>query len=269
MTATSTVTVTAMAITTMDQGTAIPTGTRITTENIKGTITTMMFTEAQAQRRSLMRLMAWLSPAFPTGSFSYSHGLESAVDAGLIATRDDLADWLSDLVARGSGWNDMVFVAEAWRSCADTGQIDELGELAEALAGSAERHLETMAQGAAFLDAAGARASIIADDRDTLPTELAYPVAVGLVAGREGVPLADTLTAFAHAFVSNLIQAALRLAPIGQRDGVRVLASLEPLIAQTAERASAAGLDDLGSCTFRSEIMSLRHETLHSRLFRS
>lgn len=253
---------TIIAITITVQATAIPI-------RMIGTIKTMIVTEAQDQRRSLMRLMAWLSPAFPTGSFSYSHGLESAVDAGAIASGDDLEDWLSDLVTHGSGWNDMVLVAQAWRSCADAGLIDGLGELAEALAGSAERHQETMAQGAAFLDAAGARASIAAVDHGELPSELAYPVAVGLVAGREGVPLADTLTAFAHAFVSNLIQAALRLAPIGQREGVRVLASLEPLIAATAERASKAGIDDLGSCTFRSEIMSFRHETLHSRLFRS
>ena len=117
--------------------------------------TTMTMTE-QPSGTALLRLMAWLSPSFPVGGFAYSHGLERAVHDGLIADRKDLADWLETLVEMGSGWNDAVLFAESWRRAHDGGDLAEVAALAEALAGSGERHLETMLQGAAFLKAASA-----------------------------------------------------------------------------------------------------------------
>jgi urease accessory protein len=103
---------------------------------------------------ALLRLMNWLSPAFPVGGFAYSHGLERAVHDGLVSDRAELQAWLAALLEIGSGWNDAVLFAEAWRRARDGGDLVDLAELAEALAGSGERHAETMLQGAAFLAAA-------------------------------------------------------------------------------------------------------------------
>ena len=103
---------------------------------------------------ALLRLMAWMSPAFPVGAFAYSHGVERAVHDGGIASRADLQLWLADLIAIGSIWNDAVLLAECWRRARRTEPLDEMAELAEAMAGAAERHLETMRQGSAFLAAA-------------------------------------------------------------------------------------------------------------------
>ena len=214
----------------------------------------------------LLRLLAWLSPAFPVGSFSYSHGLERAVHDGLIEDRPALGDWIAALMEMGSGWNDAVLFAEAWRRARKDRDLAELADLAEALAGSAERHLETTAQGAAFVQAAAGWPHPVLS---RLRADTAYPVAVGAVAGAHGVPLADALGAYLQAFATNLVQAAIRLGVTGQSGGVATIAALEPLILATANRASISSPDDLGSACLLSEIAAMNHETQPSRLFRS
>lgn len=219
-------------------------------------------THGQAQ----LRLLAWLSPAFPVGGFSYSHGLERTVQDGLVTDADALADWLTFLVEEGSGWNDAVLMAESWRLAEAGRDLAEVSELAEALAGSRERHLETLALGSAFLEAAGAwPGPAIAG----LPPRTAYCVAIGAVAGSRGIPLRDTLVAFLHAFLSNLLQAGIRLSVLGQVDVTRLLAGFEPLVLGVAQRAASSTLDDLGGSAFIAETMAMRHETQYSRLFRS
>ncbi|CDX49308.1 Urease accessory protein UreF [Mesorhizobium plurifarium] len=233
------------------------------------TITTTITTTTMIDQPSsiaLLRLMAWLSPAFPVGGFSYSHGLERAAQDGLIADREDLACWLETLIEMGSGWNDAVLFAESWRRARDGGDLAEIAALAEALAGSRERHLETMLQGAAFLQAASAWSSPVLQ---RLPADCPYCVAVGAVAGSGGIDLAQALSAFLQAFFSNLVQAAIRLGVVGQVDAVALLAGFESLALATASRAAASSLDDLGGAAFMSDIMAMRHETQYSRLFRS
>ncbi|MBX9463315.1 MAG: urease accessory protein UreF [Aquamicrobium sp.] len=215
---------------------------------------------------SLLRLMAWLSPAFPVGSFSYSHGLERTVHDGLVESGSDLAEWIATLLAEGSGWNDAVLLAESFRLSAAGTSLADMAELAEAMAGSAERHLESTLQGAAFLTSAAAWQPDIAD---RLPANCPYSVAVGAVAGMQGVGLESALAAYIQAFASNMIQAAIRLSVIGQSDAVAILAGLETTVAQTAARASLSSLDDLGSATLVVEIAAMNHETQYSRLFRS
>lgn len=210
----------------------------------------------------LLRLIAALSPAFPTGAFAFSHGLERAVHDGLITSRDSLEVWLRDLIEHGSGWNDAVLFAAAWR-CEHAEALAELAELGIALAGSRQRLAETALQGSAFEKAASVW-HVGAEEAET-----PYPVAVGGFARRNGIPLEPALAAYLQAFASNLIQAALRLAPIGQTDGVRTLASLEALLLETAARAAVSSPDDLGSMTVMSEIAAMRHETQYSRIFRS
>lgn len=227
-------------------------------------ITTIMAERADTQ--ALIRLVTWLSPAFPVGSFSYSGGLEQAVHDGLVTGAEDLELWLETLMHRGAAWNDALLLAESYRSHGDAKRLRAVAELAEALAGSRERHLETMLLGGAFLAASGHWPHPVLE---TLGPEAAYPVAVGAVAGAHGTGLEPAIAAYLHANASNAVSVAIRCGVTGQRGGVGVLAGLEQAIATVSARAARGSLDDLGSATIMADIVSLRHETLHSRLFRS
>jgi urease accessory protein len=237
---------------------------RIPIRTAMATTTTTM--TDQPSNIALLRLMAWLSPSFPVGGFAYSHGLERAVHDGLVADSESLAGWLHTLIEMGSGWNDAVLFAESWRRARGTGDLGEIAGLAEALAGSRERHTETMLQGAAFVQAAAAWPN---PARERLQAECAYCVAVGAVAGGNGIALQDALSAFLQTFFSNLVQVAIRLGVIGQSGATALLAGFEPLALETAARAAGSTLDDLGGCAFISDIMAMKHETQYSRLFRS
>ena len=227
----------------------------------------------EGETAALYRLMTWLSPAFPVGAFSYSSGIEWAVEAGDIVDAASLRDWLAAMLADGSGFCDGVLLVQAYRAAAsgdDAGLLD-IAELAAAFVPSRERQLETSAQGRAFIEIARA-----AWNREGLDRTLAccdgavvYPVAVGLVSAAHAVPLRLAIHAFLHALVSNWISAGARLVPLGQTDSQRLLAALEPVVAATAARALAASLDDLGSATFRADLAGMRHETQYTRLFRS
>lgn len=234
----------------------------ITMAQATTTITTTM-TEPSGGR-ALLRLMTWLSPSFPVGGFSYSHGLERAVHDGLVGDRQGLEDWLLQLLQFGSAWNDAVLFAEAWRRATGGGDLEKLAELAEALAGCAERHRETMLLGSAFVTAASAWPHVPA-----LPADCPYCIAVGAVAGAHGVALEDALGVFLQAFASGLVQASIRLGVVGQNDAVAIVARLEGPVLETAGRGALSSLDDLGSATLLSEVAAMRHETQYSRLFRT
>lgn len=231
---------------------------------IRTTATTMPDVEMQGMTAQL-RLLAFLSPAFPVGGFSYSHGLERAVHDGLLPDADALREWLADLITLGSGWNDAVLLAEAHRRTMN-GDLVEIAELAEALSGSQERHRETMLQGAAFVAAVRAWPD---PALDRLPAECPYCVAAGALLGAHAVPVEAALAGWLQAFSFNLIQAAIRLGVTGQQGAVTALAALEPVILDTVAKASVSTLDDLGSAALLSEIVAMKHETQASRLFRS
>jgi urease accessory protein len=227
----------------------------------------------ESEAASLYRLMTWLSPSFPVGAFSYSSGLEWAVEAGDIKDAASLRGWLAAMLSDGSGFCDGVFLAQTHQATMahDLGRLREIAELAAAFVPSRERQLETTTQGRAFIDTA--RAAWFSPGFDEFIAAcdgaIVYPVAVGLVSATHDIPLAPVLHAFFHAVVSNWISAGARLIPLGQTDSQRVLAALEPVVSATATRAGGASLDDLGSATFRADLASLRHETQYTRLFRS
>jgi urease accessory protein len=226
-----------------------------------------------SEAAALYRLMTWLSPSFPVGAFSYSSGIEWAVEAGDIGDAASLRDWLVSMLADGPGFCDGVFLAHAHRVAAssDAAGLRDVAELAAAFVPSRERHLETSAQGRAFIDIA--RAAWNCDGLDQLVSRcdgaIVYPIAVGLVSAAHAIPLPPTMHAFFHAVVSNWISAGARLVPLGQTECQRVVAELEPIVVSTGKRALEASLDDLGSATFRADLASLRHETQYTRLFRS
>jgi urease accessory protein len=234
---------------------------------------TAMRTRTNMTETAGLPLLVWLSPSFPVGAFAYSHGLEWAVEAGDINNAATCQSWISDLLVHGSGYNDAIIVAATHRAVTirDRAALGEVAELAVAMQPSAERHLEATAQGNAFLIAARAAWEVpsLALLKSAWDGDVAYPVAVGVLSAGHGITLPTTLDAFLLAFSANLVSAAVRLGPIGQTDGQRILAALMPTIRETAKRASDSTLDDLGSAAFRSDLASLRHETQYTRLFRS
>jgi urease accessory protein len=258
--------------------------TSIATTIITTTIIPMLMTTSEPapadaggmnadEAAALYRLMTWLSPSFPVGAFSYSSGIEWAVEAGDIADAASLRGWLAAMLGEGSGFCDAVFLAHAYRAATacDEAALHEIAELAAAFVPSRERQLETTTQGRAFIEIA--RSAWTCDGLDNLVAAcdgaIVYPIAVGLVSAAHRLPVAPAMHAFLHAVVSNWISAGARLVPLGQTDSQRILAALEADVAATAERALAASLDDLGSATFRADLAGLRHETQYTRLFRS
>lgn len=218
------------------------------------------------ETQALLRLMAWLSPAFPVGGFAYSGGLERAVHDRLVTDAASLEQWLSTLLAHGTLWNDAVLFAEAQAAKGDAGALTELADLGLALAGSAERYLETLSLGRAFIAAATAWSHPVFA---ALPRDCPYPVAVGAVAEAHAIGAVPALAAFLHAALSQGVSAGIRLGVAGQQQGVAILARLEPVMANVAARAASASPDDLGTATVQADIASLRHEVQVSRLFRS
>ena len=203
-------------------------------------------------------LAAWFSPGYPVGAYSYSHGLEWAVAAGDVTDSAGLAAWLADVLAHGAGRTDAILLAHAIAA----EDPAPLAELAEALAPSAERRLETVAQGAAFARTTAAAYGF------ALPP-MPYPIAVGHAARRLALPPGPTVTLYLQAFAANLASAGVRLVPIGQTDGQRIIAALLPLVARVAAAAMAAPLAAAGGIAQRGDLAAIRHETQYTRLYRS
>ena len=198
--------------------------------------------------RSLIRLQSWLSPAFPTGSYSYSHGLESAVESKQIHDRQSLVDWLDADLRYGSARNDAIFFVEAWR-CAASGhhaQLLEIAELAAAFRGTSEFALEASQQGT-LLSRDAARGLARFGDRLAFgrssgcgESSRSCPLCSPSGRRRKGFPLGVAVRAFLHGFVGNLVTAGVRLIPLGQTDGQRAIAELEDAVLDASERAMTA-----------------------------
>lgn len=206
----------------------------------------------------LLTLTQWLSPAFPTGAFAYSHGIETAIFEGWIAEAEGLEAWLRDCLTQGSGRADAIWLRLAHASD-DPLEIDAM---ARAFALSQERLREAERQGAAFV------ATVNAVWDQALP-EMLLPVAVGRAAGLANLDVDTTVTLYLQAFVANLTSAAIRLSPIGQTAGQRVILRLQDLCLQVANETKEANADDVFGNAFLSDIAAMTHETLEPRLFQS
>lgn len=221
-----------------------------------------------------LTLLAWLSPAFPVGSFAYSQGLESVHAAGELGGVACLRDWLETLLEAGSTRNDAILLSLAWQAAHNgaASELFDLNELAVALAGGRERRLEITAQGTAFartVRASWPAAKLEAVIAPIARGPLAYPVAVGACAAAHDLPLLPTVEAFLFAAIGNSVSAATRLGAIGQTDAQRVLAHFAERIPASAAEAIVAGRDGLGSATLRADIFGFHHEALYSRVFRT
>jgi urease accessory protein len=214
-----------------------------------------------------LRLLTWLSPAFPTGGFAYSHGLEWAVESGDARSTAGLIGWLVDILEQGSGRTDAILLRHAHRAARDEDALTEVVELAAALPGGRERWLETTAQGTAFLAAAAAWPTPVLGLLAGRP--VAYPVAVGAVSAAHGVAEDRATLGFLHAFCANMVSAAVRIVPLGQQAGLRVMAALEPVLIAVCDDSRDRRLDDIGSAAIRADLAAMHHETQYTRLFRT
>jgi urease accessory protein len=219
-------------------------------------------TNAQA----LQKLVTWLSPAFPVGAFAWSAGLETAIADGRVRDATRLGEWIEGALRHGGIRTDAILLAQAHRGFADAAVLQDLTDLSLALTASRERWMETTITGDSYVTATKVWP---AERLAALPSPCPYPVAVGAIAGAHGIGLADTLLAWLTATVHSQISVAVRLVPLGQSDGLRVMAGLEPAIAALADAAATAGLADIGGIAYAADIAQMRHETLEPRIFRS
>ena len=234
--------------------------------------------EERVNTADLLRLQAWLSPAFPIGGFSYSHGLEEAVAIDYVNDPDSLSGWIEAAVSRGAGRVDGMLLVAAWRA-ADAGDHERLREVAEigaAMRGTAELALESNAQGEAFLETAQAawpnkevEAATAAIKQTKTNPALPVPVAVGMVAACHGVPVEYVLPMYLQSFAAGIVSAGVRLIPLGQTDGQRVVARMQRVVVRAAEATLAARFEDIGGATPVIDLASMAHEMRDGRLFRS
>jgi urease accessory protein len=207
--------------------------------------------------RQLLLLLNWMSPAFPIGAYAYSHGLEWAIESGVVNSPADVEGWIDDVITRGSGWNDAVLFAHEF-------QNQNVNELALALCSSRERYLETTQLGKAFEISASVFAKF-----EMQVGETAYPVASARACLAMGLDVQHALLAFLQGFSNALISVAVRLIPLGQTSGLEIMRDLMPVISKVAKRAETATLAELGSCAILSDMAAMKHETQQSRIFRS
>lgn len=207
---------------------------------------------------AVLTLAQWLSPAYPLGSFAYSHGLEAAIEAGWVKDADTLQDWLEDVLTDGTGRADAILLCAAFKA----DDIAVIDATARAFAASRERLRESVQQGRAFAQTTSAVWDVDVPD-------LMFPVAVGHAAAKLGAPMGLAATMYLQAFVSNIVMGCVRLMPLGQTAGQRIIRRLTPLCEATAQAACTANLDELCSNTFLSDIAAMRHEVQQPRLFQS
>lgn len=244
------------------------------------TIATIMTTSIEADRIApgdLYRLLAWFSPSYPIGAFSYSHGIEFAVETGRVKNAATLSAWIGHILRHGAAWVDAVLLKEAYMAAStseegDAARLEELADLAVAWRGTAETALESAQQGGSFVmvtRAAWGHPTIddFAAARGERPVALS--IAIGVSAAAHKLPLRPVLAACLHAFAANLVSAAVRLIPLGQTDGQRALSILLPVVDSVADCALACPLDECGTAAPMVDLMSMLHETQYTRLFRS
>jgi urease accessory protein len=204
-----------------------------------------------------LTLVHWLSPAFPTGAFAYSHGLEAEIASDVVHDAASLEMWLGNILRFGAGWQDAVLLAHALE-----GECDALDDLARALQPCAERLRESREQGAALARCVAGMTGV------DLPARL-LPVAVGAAAAGLDLPKRDVIALYLQGFAGNLVTIAIRHVPLGQTEGQAVLARLLPGIHALAECAAQATLGEIGTCALAGDLAALRHETMDVRIFRT
>lgn len=209
----------------------------------------------------LLILTQWLSPGYPVGAFTWSHGLEAAIRAGWIGDACGLQNWLRDILEHGSGRADAIWITLAYHA-QDATALEQIDASARAFAPARERLREAERQGAAFIRVTHGVWKI--DIAESL-----LPVALGQAARALDLPLESVIALYLQSFAGNLVSAAQRLMPLGQTEAQSALSALAPLCLAVARSVRHATADDICSNAFLSDIAAINHETLEPRLFQS
>lgn len=232
--------------------------------------TTMTTTGTTITTDAALLQLIWLaSPALPVGGFSYSEGLEAAVDAGLVTDEASAAGWLADQLHLTLARADLTVAAQAvraWRM-ADADTIARLDAWVRETRETSELRLQTEQMGRSlveWLKAVDPARAAAAGGQDRC-----YPVAFALAASRSTASARDILLAYAFGWAENMMQAAIKSVPLGQSAGQRILARLASEIPVAVDHALTLAEDALQSFSPMLAILSAQHETQYSRLFRS
>lgn len=216
----------------------------------------------------LQMLLMWFSPSFPVGSFAYSHGLEMAVEKGAVTDSSHLKSWLETVLMHGSGRSEGVIFCEAYKATIEGARVrlGDIDDLSNALLPTEELALESRTQGEAFIKAVQQMGAEQVDFFDQIQT---YPVAVAIACALQRIPLNASLTSWYHSLATSLVSAGVRLIPLGQTQGLQVLASFSEITSRACRQAQTLTLDEIGSSAPLIDIDSMHHETQYTRLFRS
>jgi urease accessory protein len=231
---------------------------------------------AELSSAQLYRVLAWFSASFPIGAFSYSHGLEAAAANGAVYNRETLQGWIAAILTHGAGRMDLDTLRDAHRAAfaQNLEALTAANRRSLAFRATSELALEATAQGEAFFSTCRAAwpepfldgwAEVLGRSQEPL----CHAAAAGAVTACAEIPLEQALTGYLHAMAANLVSAGLRLGIVGQTDGQRIIAALEPVIARAASGATTRDPACFGSATIAVDLAAMAHETQYSRLFRS
>jgi urease accessory protein len=225
---------------------------------------------------ALIELIRLASPALPVGGFSYSEGLEAAVDAGLLADEAAVARWLVDQLHLGLARSDLPAAAQAfiaWRA-GDLARVTALNAGVAQTRESRERAAQSQQMGRSLLEWLRRRSD--ANDADTelqaaaaLQPAPMWPLVFALAAARCGAPLRESMLAFAAGWCDNMVAAAIKAVPLGQVAGQRLLDALAAQIPALVDAALQVPDDGRQAFAPTLAVLSARHEEQYSRLFRS
>jgi len=229
--------------------------------------------DTQLSGTALLQLMQLASPALPVGGFSYSEGLEAAVDSGRVSDETQAGDWLLDQLHLSLERADLAVVAAAlpaWQRN-DLQRIEALNRWVLQTRESAELRQQAQQMGRSLAEWLKNRAA--PDERvaqlAVLSPAPTWPVAFALAAAQTGAPQRDVLLSFGFGWAENMVQAAMRAVPLGQSAAQRILARLIDALPTAVDRAAAIDDDQRQAFTPLLAILSAQHETQYSRLFRS
>ena len=222
---------------------------------------------------ALLQLMWLASPALPVGGFSYSEGLEAAVESGRVTNEAEAATWLRDQLHLSLARSDLAVCAKAFKAWQrdDLAHIAELNDWVTTTRETAEFRQQTQQMGRSLVEWLRNRAGTDArvDALKALAPAPTWPVAFALAALQTGAPLREALLSFGFGWAENMVQAALKAVPLGQSAGQRVLASLVVDLPAAVDRAAGLRDSERQAFTPMLAILSAQHEAQYSRLFRS
>ena len=228
---------------------------------------------APVSASALLQLMWLASPALPVGGFSYSEGLEAAVEAGRVTNEADVGAWLRDQLHLSLARSDLAVCAKAFRAWQrdDVAHITELNDWVTATRETAEFRQQTQQMGRSLVEWLRNRSGTDArvDALKALAPAPTWPIAFALAALQTGAPLREALLSFGFGWAENMVQAALKAVPLGQSAGQRVLASLVADLPAAVDHAASLMDSERQAFTPMLAILSAQHEAQYSRLFRS